>query len=459
MFKHILTSSLALSLLFATAAYLPEGVVAKSTITAQAEEDEQVKFTYIITDKKLGEHFFKFYEEENEDNTYTASYEKGKNIGICLGYFWLHDDTENYYITQWKDTATGKIYDHGEEIKADKDMTFESVWHKKAVITYITLKKDTDLFPYGGDGKGIEYRAEGTLSYVGLLNDDYTLGIEIEEWPSTAYAEYNDDGSLKNVKYGIHLGWRCEGDGIGRIYKQFEKFYPTGDATFVAVWDYGWNEDSQGKWYLNEDGTYPVDTTVTIDGAECTFDKYGYLTKKVAKAVTKTSLSKCKATLSKTSYTYSGKAKKPAVTVKNGKTTLKKGTDYTVTYKNNTKIGKATVTIKGKGSYTGTITKTFKINPKNTTVKKLTSPKTKQLKVTYKKVSGVTGYQVTYSTSKKFTKSTTKTATIKGVSKLSKTVKSLKKGKTYYVKVRTYKTVSGTKYYSAYTAVKKIKTK
>ncbi|MDO4308556.1 MAG: leucine-rich repeat protein [Eubacteriales bacterium] len=59
--------------------------------------------------------------------------------------------------------------------------------------------------------------------------------------------------------------------------------------------------------------------------------------------------------------TYTGKALTPAVTVKlNGKT-LKKGTDYTVTYKNNIKVGTATVTITGKGNYTGTIKKTFKI--------------------------------------------------------------------------------------------------
>ena len=156
--------------------------------------------------------------------------------------------------------------------------------------------------------------------------------------------------------------------------------------------------------------------------------------------------------------TYTGKALKPNITIDLGKT-LKKGTDFTVKYKNNKKVGKATVTIKGKGSYTGTITKTFKIIPNKTKIKKLTSPKSKQLKVTYKKVSGVTGYQVTYSTSEKFTKADTKSATVKGASKLSKTVKSLSKGKTYYVKVRAYKTVSGKKYYSGYTAAKKITVK
>ncbi|MBQ6845322.1 MAG: leucine-rich repeat protein [Agathobacter sp.] len=72
-------------------------------------------------------------------------------------------------------------------------------------------------------------------------------------------------------------------------------------------------------------------------------------------------------TLSKTSYTYNGKTKKPAVTVKVNGTKLKSGTDYTVTYKNNKNIGKATVTIKGKGNYTGTVTKQFTIKVKKGT--------------------------------------------------------------------------------------------
>ena len=174
--------------------------------------------------------------------------------------------------------------------------------------------------------------------------------------------------------------------------------------------------------------------------------------------LTRTSITKATVT-GITAKTYTGKALKPAPVVKvNGKK-LKSGTDYTVTYKNNTKVGKATVTIKGKGNYTGTVTKTFKINLKATSVSKLTSPKTKQLKAKYKKVSGVTGYQVTYSTSSKFTKSKTKTVTVKGAAKTSKTIKKLTKGKKYYVKVRSYKTVGKIKYYSAYSKVKSIKVK
>ena len=66
--------------------------------------------------------------------------------------------------------------------------------------------------------------------------------------------------------------------------------------------------------------------------------------------------------LSVTSYTYDGKAKTPGVTVKDGTKTLVNNTDYTVRYSNNTNVGTATVTVTGKGNYTGSKSTNFKIN-------------------------------------------------------------------------------------------------
>lgn len=96
--------------------------------------------------------------------------------------------------------------------------------------------------------------------------------------------------------------------------------------------------------------------------------------------------------------------------------------------------------------------------PKKTSISKIKAQK-KGFKVTWKKVSNAKGYQVKYSTSKKFTKKTSKTATVKKATTTSKTVKDLKKKKTYYVKVRSYKTVNGKKVYSDWSKVKKVKTK
>ncbi|MGN1123813.1 MAG: fibronectin type III domain-containing protein, partial [Eubacterium sp.] len=94
--------------------------------------------------------------------------------------------------------------------------------------------------------------------------------------------------------------------------------------------------------------------------------------------------------------------------------------------------------------------------PKSTSIKKLTKGK-KSFKITFKKVTGIDGYQVQYATDKKFKKNK-KSVTVKK-SKTSATVKNLKANKKYYVRVRTYKTVNGKKVYSSWSKVKSIKTK
>lgn len=168
--------------------------------------------------------------------------------------------------------------------------------------------------------------------------------------------------------------------------------------------------------------------------------------------------SKFASSLSYTTCTYSGSYKKPAVKVtdKEGNV-LTSGTDYTVSYANNKLVGKATVTVKFKGNYEGKIIKTFKIYPKKTSISKLKRGK-KSFKASWKKVSAqVTGYQVRYST--KSNMSRNKTVTVKSFKTTAKTVKKLKKGKKYYVQVRTYKTVNGVKYCSAWSAKKSVRTR
>ena len=64
-------------------------------------------------------------------------------------------------------------------------------------------------------------------------------------------------------------------------------------------------------------------------------------------------------------FTYNGQVHTPAVTVMDGETILEKDTDYSVSYSDNTNAGVATVTVSGQGNYTGTISKTFTIAPKD----------------------------------------------------------------------------------------------
>ncbi|WP_302343150.1 fibronectin type III domain-containing protein [uncultured Ruminococcus sp.] len=153
---------------------------------------------------------------------------------------------------------------------------------------------------------------------------------------------------------------------------------------------------------------------------------------------------------------YTGKNITQSITVKYNGKTLKKGTDYTVSYSSNKSIGTATVKIAGKGSYTGTITKTFKINPAKQEIQKLTA-KSKAFFVDWAQKGSATGYEIQYATNSKFTSAKKVTITNNKTDKA--TVSKLSGKKKYYVRVRSYTTVKGTKYYGAWSASKSVTTK
>ena len=153
---------------------------------------------------------------------------------------------------------------------------------------------------------------------------------------------------------------------------------------------------------------------------------------------------------------FTGKNITQNITVKYNGKTLKKGTDYTVSYSSNKNIGTATVKIAGKGSYTGTITKTFKINPAKQEIQKLTA-KSKAFFVDWAQKGSATGYEIQYATNSKFTSAKKVTITNNKTDKT--TVSKLSGKKKYYVRVRSYTTVKGTKYYGAWSASKSVTTK
>ena len=275
-------------------------------------------------------------------------------------------------------------------------------------------------------------------------------------------------------------------------------------------------------------------------------------------------------TLSEKVFTYDGKAKTPEVTVKNGETVLKAGEDYDVEYKNNTKGGMATVTVTGKGIYTGVKELTFTIespeqkpatpgttvkdpNKTNTTIStntakteykvlniaktaftktegnkafklgvktkvkgtvaykssnkkvvtvgkkgkvkvkgpgravitvtgkakgfknetakititvkpsaklsaKATAQSGKKLKVTWKRNKKASGYQIVVATDKSF-KNVVKTVNVKKNKTVKATVKGLKSGKKYYVRVRSMKKSSGVKVYGNWSKAKPVRAK
>lgn len=201
-------------------------------------------------------------------------------------------------------------------------------------------------------------------------------------------------------------------------------------------------------------GTYKVTATGTGNYT-------GTLTKYFT--ISKQKLSSSRVTLSTTDYTYTGTAKKPTVTVKrasgyticNGRTTSNSAVKITYAT-GRTKVGKYKVTVTGTGNYTGSVTKYFTIHPGKVTLKSATAG-AYSFKATWtKRVTQVTGYQICYSTSSKFSADYNKYVNVGNTSTVSKTVSGLKAGNQYYVKVRTYKTIGSTKYYSGWSSTKTV---
>ena len=146
-------------------------------------------------------------------------------------------------------------------------------------------------------------------------------------------------------------------------------------------------------------------------------------------------------------HTYTGKNIKPAVTVKHGKKKLTKDKHYTVAYKNYKNVGKGTITITGKGSYTGKVTKYFYISPKAVTNLKATAYAEK-VKLTWSKVTGAKGYQVYQKVDGSWKKVATPTGT-------SATISGLDSATKYEFRVRAYAKAGNKTLYSSYKNISK----
>lgn len=102
--------------------------------------------------------------------------------------------------------------------------------------------------------------------------------------------------------------------------------------------------------------------------------------------------------------------------------------------------------------------KVTKVKIKRASVKKVKSTKKKTIQVTWKKIKGVSGYQVRVSLNKKATKGK-RIVNVKGAKKTKKIIKKLKSKKKYFVRVRAYKTTKGTKRFGSWSKIKKVKVK
>lgn len=150
---------------------------------------------------------------------------------------------------------------------------------------------------------------------------------------------------------------------------------------------------------------------------------------------------------------YTGSRRAVAVKLKYASISLNKNRDYRITYQNNTKIGIATVTIKGIGNYSGIIKKKFEIVPKKPAIKKIVNQREGKIKIYLETVKGATSYKIFYRIKgkKKWSAITTEKTTVK--------LSGLKKSKVYQIKVSARAKSGGRTYCSADSKVVSVRIK
>jgi ubiquitin len=325
-------------------------------------------------------------------------------------------------------------------------------------VSVSSFKLSTTYYTYNGKAK------TPTVTVKNMLGDTLVKGVD--------YSVKYPSGRIDAGKYAVTVTMKGNYTGTKTLYFKINPMKVESCSASLSTSYYTYNGKAKTPTVTVKDansktltkGTdfsvkYPTERTNAGKYAVTVTMKGNYTgTKTLYFKINPMKVESCSASLSAQSYTYNGSAKTPTVTVKDANSkTLTKGTDFSVKYATGrTNVGKYAVTVTMKGNYTGTKTLYFKINPAKTSIAKLT-PGTKSIKVDVKKLTNVKGYQIQYSTSSSFANAVTKTIT--SYNTTSHTFKNLTAKKTYYVRVRTYKTVNGVDYFSGWSSYSSAKTK
>ena len=249
----------------------------------------------------------------------------------------------------------------------------------------------------------------------------------------------------------VYCGKSADGTNIGTHYNNgadAQLFKPVLVSCASHSWDGG---------TVTKNATYTSAGEKKYTCTECGETKTEATPKLKRISIARTASSSGAAVTGITNKTWTGKAITQKPVVKLGNKILAAGTDYTVRYSMNINIGTAKMIIEGKGKYTGTISRTFMIIPKGTKIRSVTSPAAKKMKVTWaKQASRTSGYQIQYGRDRQFKKGTPM-VTVGSNKTVSRTIGGLKSGAYIYVRIRTYKTVSGNKYCSSWSEVRKVR--
>ena len=374
------------------------------------------------------------YNKVNPDQIEVVFYYQQASDGWNRLKVWDEDD----YATLEAENIWVKVpdaADEGSDIKVQVRDRVTGWYYESYPILCRTRNVNSDF---------MENKGEITITLPDKDDDKDVGSIDTTALRNTMLiSDYND-------------GISVTGDGIYDLNKD-------GKDDVLLVEDYApdlelyfWGEADlidMGKdtWTVTVKEGQPFGKLDGFDNVSGNAERAGYYSKITFKFPKRT-VKKGKVYVKSASLVYTGKYVKPTInSVKvNGKT-LKAGTDYTVSGSRKA-IGQGKITITGKGKYKGTLTKTFTVKPGKVTLKTVTGG-SKKFTAKWGKKGGDVKYQVKYRV--KGTSTWKKAYT----SDTSKTIKDLKKGKTYQVKVRAYKKVNGKTYYGKFSDIKTVKVK
>ena len=443
--QGVLLAALAIAFLGVLVALIPQTAYA-------ASEKEPNNSAQQATAMTLGNSYSGAISSSSDEDWFKVTLPSAGKFTLSLGHNYKKDygrwDVELYaadkatelHSESWSNKSTGTdSFTMGLKAGTYYVRVDDYGWGSTVAGETYTLRSDFSASPYWEEEVNDDANAAKSMtlgaSYSGIIDDSSD-----EDWFKVTLPSAG--------KFTLSLGHNYKKD-----YGRWDvELYAADKAT--ELHSESWSNKSTGTDSFTmglKAGTYYVRVDDYGWGSTVAGETYSL---KVDRALNHASLS-----LKKSTVEYTGKSLKPTVTVKCAGAKLKKGRDYTVSYSSNKKIGTATITVKGKGQYAGASkSRTFKIVPKGTSIKKA-KPAKKGFSVSVKKqTKQTTGYQLRYSTKKSMKGA--KTAMFKNAKKTTLKVKKLKAKKTYYVQVRTYKKVGGkTYYYSSWSKAKAVKTK
>ena len=290
-------------------------------------------FTYDGTEKKPTVTSVKLNNEELDATYYTVSYSNNTNAGNATV------------------TVTGSnIYKNA----ATKTFTINP---KSIANATVTLTPESFTFN-GGNQKPAVTVKDGETDLV--LDTDYTLtnegGTNVGEYTVTVTGKGNYTGEVSKT-YSITAGtMEVTAEGYTGTYDG-KAYGITVKAPEGATIKYGTTE---GTYDLTTSPTYTNAGTYTVYYSVSMANKTDVTGSKNV-VINPKSIANATVTLTPESFTFNGGNQKPTVSVKDGETNLVLDTDYTLTNEGGTDTGKYTVTVTGKGNYTGEASKEYSI--------------------------------------------------------------------------------------------------